>query len=240
MSPTGSGVTLVGMSGQPRVSRGVVRALIVAVVAATALLGFPGPASAHPNLISNSPRDGSQLSSGPSAIVVAFDEAVKLAPQGARIVNDKGAIVPSTVKLSNKNKTLTITPKKKLGKGMYAAAYNLFSVEGHFVPGAVAFTVATPTAKGSPLKLKPSPNVPTTLDGDRTGVRTITIATANKKGTVMWRGPGVGEPLVWQLKGNGSKATATGVLPIAGPWTFEADLSNADSVLIPRGTVTLK
>lgn len=216
------------------------RASAVSALAGLAVLLAAGPASAHPNLISTTPRDGSQVGSGPGAVVIRWDEAVKMAPQGTRIVDQKGQIVPSTSKLSNKNKTLTITPTKKLGKGMYAAAYNLFSVEGHFVPGVVAFSVATPTAKGSPLRPKAIPNVPTSLDGDRVGVRTFTIATALKTGEVTWRGPGLGEPLIWKLKGNGTKATATGILPIPGTWTFEANLSNADNVMIPKGQVTIK
>lgn len=216
------------------------RASAVAVTAGFALLMSAGPASAHPNLISTTPKDGAQVGSGPGAVVIRWDEAVRMAPQGARIVDQKGQVVPSTSTLSNKNKTLTITPKKRLGKGMYAAAYNLFSVEGHFVPGALAFSVATPTAKGSPVKLKAIPNIPSTLDGDRVGVRTFTIATALKSGEVTWRGPGVGEPLSWKLKGNGKKATATGILPIAGTWTFEANISNADNVMIPKGQVTIK
>jgi len=211
-----------------------------AALAVASLVGSAGPAAAHPNLISTTPRDGSQLASAPAKIVIAFDEAVTMAPQGTRIVDGTGTVVPSTSKLSNKNRTLTITPAKRLVKGRYAAAYNLTSVERHFVPGAIAFTVATPTAKGSPIKAKPSPNIPTTLDGDRPGVRTITIDTPLKKGEVTWRGPGVGEPIIWQLKGNGSKAKATGVLPTSGTWTFEANLSTADSVLIPKGQVTLR
>jgi methionine-rich copper-binding protein CopC len=216
------------------------RVAVVAVAAGATLLMGAGPASAHPNLISTTPKDGAQVSSPPGSIVIAFDEAVKMAPQGTRIVDPKGRVVPSTSKLSNKNKTLTITPAKKLGKGMYAAAYNLFSVEGHFVPGAIAFSVATPTSKGSPITAKPIPNIPSTLDGDRIGVRTFTIATKLKSGTVSWRGPGLGEPLIWKLKGNGTKATATGILPFPGTWTFEADLSTPDSVMIPKGQVTLK
>ncbi len=217
-----------------------VLAIAVAVGLGLVTLGTAVPASAHPNLISTSPKDGSALGSAPSSVVIAFDEAVKMAPQGARIIDGSGKIVPSTNKLSNKNKTLTITPTKRLGRGMYAAAYNLYSVEGHFVPGALAFTVATPTAKGSPVKVKPMPNVPTTIDGNRTGVRTITIATSLKSAEVAWRGPGVGEPITWKLHGNGKKASATGVLPTKGTWTFEANLSSADSVMIPKGQVTLR
>jgi methionine-rich copper-binding protein CopC len=229
-----------GIGTQTHVIRHVSRTAAVALCAGTMLLSGGGPASAHPNLISTSPKDGAALGSGPAAVVIAFDEAVRMAPQGARIVDQQGRTVPSTNKLSNKNKTLTITPSKRLGKGMYAAAYNLYSVEGHFVPGAVAFTVAAPTAKGSPVKVKPMPNVPTTIDGDRTGVRTITIATTLKSGEVTWRGPGIGEPLIWKLHGTGKKATATGVLPTAGTWTFEANLSTADNVMVPKGQVTLK
>lgn len=217
------------------------RRVIAAVSAAlVAIVVWPTSASAHPNLISTSPQDGAQLSSAPSSIVIRFDEAVKMAAQGTRIVDQNGATVPSTSKLSNKNKTLTITPSSKLGKGMYAAAYNLWSVEGHFVPQAIAFTVATPTVKGSPITIKPIPNIPTKLDGDHIGKRTITFSTSLKKGEVQWRGPGVGEPIIWPFRGNGKSASATGVLPTKGTWTFQIDLSTADSIVVPKGSVTLK
>jgi methionine-rich copper-binding protein CopC len=226
--------------GGARSQRPVWRTIAMSLAAGVTVVSVAGPAIAHPDLISTSPHDGAQLGSAPSSIVIAFDEAVTAAIQGNRIVDQRGATVPSTSKLSNKNKTLTITPKKRLGKGMYAAAYNLWSVERHFVPGAIGFTVATPTAKGSPVKIKPSPNIPSSLDGDRIGFRTFIIDTSLKKGEVRWRGPGVGEPITWKLKGNGKRATASGVLPTVGVWTFEVDLSTADSILIPKGQVTLK
>ena len=223
---------------RPRRAVGRTTAILAAAVTILALV--PSYASAHPNLIGTSPKDGSQLSGGPSSIVIYFDEKVTMAVQGTRIVDGSGKVIPSSSKLSNKNKTLTITPTKRLGKGMFAAAYNVTSVEGHFVPGAIAFTVATPTQRGSSIKAKPIPNIPTTLDGDRVGVRTVSFPTTKRKGQVTWRSPVMAEPLFWTFKGNGTTASATGVLPFAGTWTFEIDLSTKDSVMIPKGTVTLK
>lgn len=229
------------MSSGDSSSRGrVLRRLVMGLGATLALLLLPSSASAHPDHITTTPRDGSQLGSAPAAVVISFSDKVTLARQGARIVDQKGATVPSTAVFSSNNRKLTITPKKHLGKGRYAAAYNVTSVEGHYVPSAIAFTVATPTVTGTPLRLKPSPNVPTTLDGDRAGVRTITITTNVRSAQVTWSSATVPEPMIWKMKGNGMRATATGVLPIAGTWRFEIDLSSADSILIPIGRVTLK
>jgi copper transport protein len=226
------------MSAGVRVS-GARWATVALALLMITLVGATG-ASAHPDHISTSPKDGSALSSAPRNVVVKFSEAVTMAPQGARIIDGSGAVVPSSAIFSNKNKTLTIIPKKPLGKGRYAAAYNVTSVEKHYVPGAIAFTVATPTVKGAPITIKPTPNVPTTLDGNRPGVRTISVATSLRNAEVIWRSPSVPEPMIWLMKGNGSKASGTGVLPIAGTWSFEINLSSADSILIPKGQVTLR
>jgi methionine-rich copper-binding protein CopC len=204
------------------------------------LVFVPSPASAHPDYITTSPKNGSQLNSAPGAVVISFSDKVTMAMQGARIVDQNGVAVPSSAVFSNRNKKLTITPKKRLGRGRYAAAYNVVSTEGHYVPGALAFTVATPTIKGSPLRIKASPNVPTALDGDRAGVRTITVETNVTSAEVTWQSAAVPEPMTWKLKGNGNRASATGVLPIAGVWSFQINLSTADSVLLPMGKVTLK
>jgi methionine-rich copper-binding protein CopC len=216
------------------------RIAAIAVAAVLVLLVLPSAAAAHPYILRTSPADGSQLSSSPSAVVIYFDESVRMAAQGVRIVDGNGRTVKTTSKLTNKTRTLTITPASRLGRGRWAAAYNVWSVEGHFVPGAIAFTVATPTVKGSPIVAKSIPNVPVVLDGDRPGVRTISITTSRRKGQVLWRSPRLIEPMTWDMRGDGKVAKATGVLPMSGPWTFEIDLSSADNVLIPKGSVTLK
>jgi methionine-rich copper-binding protein CopC len=216
------------------------RWLSIGLGAALLLVFVPSSASAHPDYITTSPKDGAQLNSAPAAVVISFSDKVTMARQGARIVDQNGLAVPSTAVFSSRNRKLTITPKKRLGRGRYAAAYNVVSTEGHYVPGALAFTIATPTIKGSPIRVKTAPNVPTALDGDRAGVRTITVETSLKSAEVTWQCAAVPEPMIWKLKGNGNKATATGVLPIAGVWSFQIDLSTADSVLLPMGKVTLK
>lgn len=207
---------------------------------AAVLVGLAPAASAHPEVDRSSPRDGAQLASAPAAVRIEFDEKVKQGGKGDRILDGSGAVVASRAHLDNRGRTLTLTPKSRLAPGRYLVTYNLISVEGHLVPGAMAFTVGTANPVGSPVEITTMPRVPTTLSAALPGSRTITITTPIRSGEVWWHSPVTAEPLIWAFHGDGTTAEATGVLPIGGDWSFEVGLSTPDSILVPKGRVVLE
>ena len=132
-----------------------------------------------------------------------------------------------------------MTPTSPLGKGRYLVTYNVVSVESHLIPGALAFSVATANPTGNPVAITTMPKVPTTLSAPVVGARTITVTTPIRSGEVWWHSALVPEPLVWQLHGDGTTASASGMLPLRGEWSFEVSLSTADTILVPKGKVTI-
>jgi len=222
-----------------RVHRHVRFAAASAAVLGAAILLAP-TAWAHADLVSSSPKDGAQLASAPASIRVTFDERVTMNGKGTRVMDGEGKVVPSTSSLSNKNKTLTVTPTSPLRRGRYLVTYNVVSVESHLIPGALAFSVATPNPTGTPLAITTMPKVPTTLSAPVVGARTITVTTPIRSGEVWWHSALVPEPLVWQLHGDGTKASASGMLPLSGDWSFDVNLSTADTILVPKGQVTIQ
>lgn len=224
-------------------ARGVQRhawfAVALAAVLSAAILLAPD-ARAHANLVSSSPKDGAQLASSPASIQVTFDERVTVNGKGTRILDGSGRVIASSTRLSDKNKTLTVTPTSPLGKGRYLVTYNVDSVESHLIPGALAFSVGTPNVAGTPVAIPTMPRVPATLSAPVVGARTITLTTPIRSGEVWWHSALVPEPLVWTLHGDGTKASASGMLPLSGDWSFEVNLSTADTILVPKGKVSIR
>lgn len=221
------------------VSRHAWYAAATAAILSASILLAPS-AWAHANLVSSSPKDGAQLASAPASIRVTFDERVTINGKGTRILDGNGRAIASTTRLSNKNKTLTVTPTSPLGKGRFLVTYNVDSVESHLIPGALAFSVGMSNPSGSPVTVATMPKVPTTLSAPVVGARTITLTTPIRSGEVWWHSALVPEPLVWQLHGDGTKASASGMLPLSGDWSFDVNLSTADTILVPKGRVTIQ
>ena len=58
-------------------------------------------------------------------------------------------------------------------------------------------------------------------------------------GTLTWTSPQVPGPITWRA-GNGTSSQASGVLPVAGPWSVHAELVLAGGgILVVDGKVTL-
>jgi len=213
------------------------RACAVMVLAAAAVLTGVNVASAHAGIESSSPVNGAQLAAAPRVVKLTFAEKVHLDGKGSRIIDGTGATVPAKVRA--KGTTVTFTPLSPLPAGRYAAAWHLISVDGDAVEGAISFTVATPNPSGTPVSIRTVPKVPTTLSAALPGSRTLFFSTAAKAGDVEWTSKAVSEPITWVVKGSGTKASAKGVLPVAGTWDFTATLENGTQVLIVKGKVTI-
>jgi methionine-rich copper-binding protein CopC len=215
------------------------RALAALTLAAATLLATAPMAAAHAGIESSSPRNGAQLQSAPKAVTLTFAESIKLDGKGSRLIDQTGATVPAVVKA--KGHKVTLTPASPLPAGRYAAAWHLISTDGDAVEGAITFTIATANPRGPAQVLTTKPAVPATLNGTLPGSRTLALLTKGTTGDVEWTTAKLPEAVTWIATGNGKKATATGVLPWAGVWSFTATVTDANSnVLVVKGTVTLK
>jgi copper transport protein len=115
----------------------VTRALAAAVLAALAL---PAAASAHATLVSTSPADGAVLAHAPRAVVVRFDDAVRVGHRTAAVANDTGDSIlagPPTTR----GRTLRIPLRAGLADGDYSVRWSIVSADGHAEVGVLAFAV---------------------------------------------------------------------------------------------------
>ena len=214
------------------------RALVAALLGSLILVVSPAVASAHAELESSTPRNGAQLTKAPSSVEVTFGEPVTLDVPAPGIVSSAGTGVAATAQLSGT--TITLRPAARLPRGDYAVTWHVISTDGHPVSRAISFSVGAPGPKGTPTAVTTTPGIATTLDGRRSGPLTATFARGASSGEVVWSHPGLSAPITWRVTGGATRATATGVLPLPGPWTMSATLVGRDmSVIVIRGTVRI-
>jgi methionine-rich copper-binding protein CopC len=218
-------------------SRTLGRAAAVVALLSTSLLVGATSASAHAGIASSSPANGARLSAAPAAVVVRFAEKITLTGTDSRLIDRNGATVAA--KVTAKGRKVTWTPQAPLAAGRYAAAWHVLSADGDAVDGAISFTVDVPNPPGTPVKVDAKPKVPTVISAARPGSRTLFFTTDARSGDVEWTSKAIPEPIAWTVKGNGTTAKATGVLPTSGTWTFTATLTSAKAVTIVTGSVRL-
>jgi methionine-rich copper-binding protein CopC len=124
----------------------VVRQLLAALaLVGMALLGSGGSAAAHNELIGSDPADGATVASTPARVLLTFDLPVKPGFSTVTVTGpdrtqwQAGAPVEAGATVS--------MPVNPLGSaGQYTIAYQVLSVDGHPVRGAVKFTLGNPAA----------------------------------------------------------------------------------------------
>ena len=130
------------------------RAVAVALLALTAVLGLATPALAHNTLIGSDPAEGAKLSAGPARVTLTFDQPVQndfntitvTARDGTHWEGGPAAVQGNAVS----------APVRPLGPaGEYTIGYRILSADGHPVSGAVRFTLTTP-GTGTPASVAPS------------------------------------------------------------------------------------
>lgn len=215
------------------------RALGAALLGSLIIMVNPAVAHAHADVTSSSPRNGAQVASAPKVITVTFGEPVTLDDQKPAIVNNAGAVVPSSATMSGTR--LTVTPSRSLARGSYAVTWHVVSDDGHPVSGAISFTVGKPGPRGPRIALSTTPAVPTVLSGSRSGPLTVTFAHPATSGEVEWTNPHLLEPITWHVVGAGRTSSASGVLPVAGTWTMTATLEGKDySIVVLKGSTVIR
>jgi methionine-rich copper-binding protein CopC len=198
----------------------------------------PGVAHAHADVVRTSPRNGSVVATAPKEVTVTFSEPVAL--DSARLVGADGVEIASSA--SMRGTELTIAAKASLGgQRTVTAAWTVTSDDGHQASGASAFMVGPPPASGPSTALTTTPVVPTTLSGQRIGRVSVTFASKATGGEIQWTAPQLPEPIRWEITGRKGRATGSGVLPFAGPWSMRATLvksNGAVMVITARAEVT--
>jgi methionine-rich copper-binding protein CopC len=101
-----------------------------------ALLWSAG-ALAHAHLTDSSPADGSQLLSGPAALVLNFSEAVQLT---ALSLQRNGATAQKLAPPEQAAARISV-PLPKLTAGAYVVRFRTLGSDGHVVPGQIRFSI---------------------------------------------------------------------------------------------------
>lgn len=140
-----------------RAPRRRARALLGAAVAASILVVAPfalaAPASAHDELLSTDPADGSSLASAPDAVTLTFGEDVVELGTAVVVVDAAGVkLADGPLVVDGAVVTRPITAPTVPGE--VTVSYRVVSADGHPVTGRFSFTVAeaaspTPTESAS-------------------------------------------------------------------------------------------
>jgi methionine-rich copper-binding protein CopC len=129
---------------------------LTVVLAGAALALVAAPASAHSELTSASPPDGSTLTTAPTQIVLTFNENIIAIGNQVSVLDASGALMsdgnPTVV-----DSTVTQQLKPLIYNGAYSVTYRIVSADGHPVERNLSFTLnvpslSTPTASASPAE----------------------------------------------------------------------------------------
>ena len=116
------------------------RSLVVLVAALVLLLAGPGPASAHANLETTHPADGSSLETAPSSVTFTFSENV--GNGHVAVTAPSGRTLP-TSDVRTVDRVLSADVAATNERGEYTVAYRVVSADGHPITGEITFTTTT-------------------------------------------------------------------------------------------------
>ena len=124
------------------------RRSIHVILPALAALAAPAGASAHARLLRTQPANGAVVARPPRAVVVVFDDTVRVGAGNAAVANATRASVeqgPPTAR----GRVLTIPLRARLGHGDYSVRWSIVADDGHRERGVIAFAVGAGGAKPS-------------------------------------------------------------------------------------------
>lgn len=227
-----------------RHTRSVMRRVLKVLFTFTLMLCFlvpiSTPASAHAELSTLTPANGSSLAKSPRSISVTFNEAVTVERSSVELLDQKGKVLARNG--SAQSSTTITVPTRVLPRGHYVVRWVVSSADGHPVVGASAFSVSSVTSKARTAKVVFSGNDGTTagaIDGARIGRRTITLAGVTGEGTLELRHPAFKAPIIWNLQTAGTELIASGVIPSPGTWQITMKVRTGPFDQLTR-TVSLK
>jgi methionine-rich copper-binding protein CopC len=214
----------------------MIKALAALVLGSLLLVASPGPASAHADLASSTPRQGAVLVAAPKAFSMRFSEPVTLSSIPPQLLDRSWSALPMTTDFDGR--VLIVTPRQPLAPGIVTTIWHVVSDDGHPVSGAIAVQIGKPGPRGPGVAVATVPAVQTILSGSRPGPLTVTFAKQFSSGEVEWTHPRLGAPITWRIA-PGTHAAA-GVLPLSGSWTMRATLEGRNfTVTIVNGKANL-
>jgi copper transport protein len=142
----------------------VKRAIVLVVLVA---LAAPAGAAAHATLVRTVPAAGEVLDRAPRAVLVEFDDAVKLGRGNDAVANATSASVLAARPRVH-GRTLTLPLRRGLAAGAYSIRWSIVSDDGHPEQGVLAFAVGA----GSPTP-HPVLGAATPLSWSGTLLRTV-------------------------------------------------------------------
>jgi methionine-rich copper-binding protein CopC len=123
-------------------NRRVLRAAVGGLALAPSILGglmLAGPAGAHAKLRSTLPAADAQLTAAPKALILTFNEDVRLAVLTLRTA---GKDIPLTLDRSAAAAPQVSVPLPPLAAGKYQVQWSALSPDdGHVVKGSYSFTI---------------------------------------------------------------------------------------------------
>lgn len=131
-----------GKNGVTKMSKKNVGRLVIALLLGLALFGGrPNGGSAHAELVSSNPVDGSTVSGPVTSVFLTFGEGVKhLNDLSIKDQTGKTYEVKS-VDYAGKATTLNLT--SELNNGKFSISWVALSDDGHLAPGSLSFTVGS-------------------------------------------------------------------------------------------------
>jgi copper transport protein len=127
-------------SGSRTLSGAVTGILTTVLAAVLMLLVSAAPASAHSELVSSTPANGTRLAHAPQQVTLGFTEGINLIPGGLQLLDTRGDKVPTAAPTVQGN-TITWPMPANLGSGAYVVNWRIISADGHPVSGAFSFGV---------------------------------------------------------------------------------------------------
>ena len=121
------------------------RTVRLSLACALLALAVPAAASAHATLLRTSPANGAVLAHAPRAIVVTFDDTVRVGSGNAAVANATSESVLDGAAHAH-GRVLTIPLRAPLGNGDYSARWSIVSEDGHREEGVIAFAIGAGSA----------------------------------------------------------------------------------------------
>jgi copper transport protein len=117
------------------------------LAAAAVALALPASASAHASLVRTEPVAGAVLPRAPRAVLVVFDDVVRVGPGVAAVRNGGGSVLGGPPRAQGR--TLLVPLRPHLADGDYSVRWSIVSDDGHLESGVLAFAVGAGRAPPS-------------------------------------------------------------------------------------------
>jgi copper transport protein len=222
------------------------RVVIPAVLAVLFAVLFASPAAAHAELLNTTPANGTQLKRSPTEVQMTFTESVNLINGGIRLIDRRGATVPTPDPTVHGHTVIWPMPAN-MPEGPYVVSWRVVSSDGHPVAGAFSFGVGTAaTAVGS------ASTVSSTVAADSTAPSPVVIIRAfgylafamfvGIAAFLVFCAPGLSKNSTLQLLARvgliGGVATAVAAILVQGPYTAGSPMSRLVNARLVQQTLT--